>query len=1506
MTTNNVSIESENSKENPINSDDETEEIKLNLSDTNNEIPLSPAESSKSNDNENKKENSENENIIENSKINNETEIMNLEENFKDKNNDNVGSSISLKLIDENENKDGKICEIEKKIIESNKSDDDDEFINFKVSKKSLQTSGKKFTLIDSDSDDENIFHSKKMSTIDEETKSVSEMSFKSNSDDTKKTKSRLTNIFDSDSDDDDDDDDKKSLAEKKSQNNISKANDKKMSIVDSDSESETNKSSDNNNDEFNGKKKKLIKKTSSARKDLIDSDNSESDGNLSNEEFSASNNENKSEKTKEKKRKGTARASKDAAMQQIYSESQRLVRESEISLPYHRPKQRTLQEFLNRKKISASLPKTITTAAKVKMFDDIIIKAVEEKEKEAEKFYKSSDSEDENEEIKIQNSIEKSPVKNNQQSEMNFEINENNEMSIKNIENLENQNDEKIETNNFNDNNENKENLLETNNIDENISHVSRKLFTNEENFKEFEINSNKEKINDTIETMDIDTNDFELRFSVNDFDTEFNLKETEIPRNNELQKNDSEISLNNKNLEKNLSNSTIEMNSEMNLCSSIDENSLSNLKTSIDDSNLLTNSNFPIERNSDLNLETDSNCLENSDLLRLNEKEKEIEEEIEEEKEEEEKEEDEIVNAISKGHVLGLPPPSEEDKIIKKKMLKEKILSHFLNVTPTLHGSPGTTIELSEEKDHEGVKKLVDRFVRHSHINKIEENSDVTMIHTEVTPEGLKITEQTLPYTIPKVTEESDLNKPGAKLHKLREQLQQKIINKRNEEWRQKEEATKAIEDEFDDEELEPEDKDEEKEIDDEESAESEPEENDVIIKENKKSKCDFADDEAEVSDDEENQFDDKEEEEEEEEEEDEEEEKEEDIDEKIDDEEEEEEEEENKEEDEEQEENDDHPKKLRRITAAFQDDSDQSDLEENTKTPPKITTNTKKKFTRTQTDVDMFDDISDGYTSEIELNLTKADSLNSQTIESTLKESNLTIFKNKSSNIESELTPFSQEDTLKENYPKKLFTTPLENSVNDDELMDLCSGNFASVATSSSSTHIKPLMNPQINSLVTESQILELCSGSFASEIDENSQDIKLTFDDETSKSPFKLSKKNDEKFQESSKKLKTLHIISSDDEEEEEKDEKRNQRKKIAKLILSDDEEDKEEEEDESDLENYEEEEEEAFVDYDSEENEVVIPKTEIGQHVAKKFFEAEAELSESEWGSEDEDEKDLDKLEKEAGDDDEFDEVQMRNQLGKIHARQVQDDDQREVKLLQDMLFEDGDLHSDGAGRERKFRWKNIDNNLVWNEMGTGVNNDGELIEDALDDQSELELRKCRYEKEKFLEKQNNDDIDDDFNDSEIFKCALRVRNTIVKNDNLISSEENVTVKKGKKPLAPSIIPSLLEKSTLNKSPSMKLPIRGSFLARGDATLARIASIIDEKDKVIRAPLNGRRFVFEHISPSVKDAEKIQEDESSPSTSSRKSRKRTSTSDSTPKSNKKMKVDKESSGKKLFS
>lgn len=51
--------------------------------------------------------------------------------------------------------------------------------------------------------------------------------------------------------------------------------------------------------------------------------------------------------------------------------------------------------------------------------------------------------------------------------------------------------------------------------------------------------------------------------------------------------------------------------------------------------------------------------------------------------------------------------------------------------------------------------------------------------------------------------------------------------------------------------------------------------------------------------------------------------------------------------------------------------------------------------------------------------------------------------------------------------------------------------------------------------------------------------------------------------------------------------------------------------------------------------------------------ASEYFENEAELSESEWGSADEDEQDLDKFEQELGDEDEFDKDQLKHDLERI-------------------------------------------------------------------------------------------------------------------------------------------------------------------------------------------------------------------------------------------------------------
>lgn len=65
---------------------------------------------------------------------------------------------------------------------------------------------------------------------------------------------------------------------------------------------------------------------------------------------------------------------------------------------------------------------------------------------------------------------------------------------------------------------------------------------------------------------------------------------------------------------------------------------------------------------------------------------------------------------------------------------------------------------------------------------------------------------------------------------------------------------------------------------------------------------------------------------------------------------------------------------------------------------------------------------------------------------------------------------------------------------------------------------------------------------------------------------------------------------------------------------------------------------------------------------------------------------------------EEGDFDNIDEDEVRDTVGRIHHRQVLDDDKREIRLFQEAFLEDGELHSDNV-RARKFRWKNIGRQL---------------------------------------------------------------------------------------------------------------------------------------------------------------------------------------------------------------
>ncbi|XP_045025142.1 uncharacterized protein LOC123469863 [Daphnia magna] len=73
---------------------------------------------------------------------------------------------------------------------------------------------------------------------------------------------------------------------------------------------------------------------------------------------------------------------------------------------------------------------------------------------------------------------------------------------------------------------------------------------------------------------------------------------------------------------------------------------------------------------------------------------------------------------------------------------------------------------------------------------------------------------------------------------------------------------------------------------------------------------------------------------------------------------------------------------------------------------------------------------------------------------------------------------------------------------------------------------------------------------------------------------------------------------------------------------------------------------------------------------------------------------------MDDWEEEEGDKEDIDENEVGEQVGRAHMKTMLDQDQREVRLFQELFLEDGDLHSDGGGRQRQFRWKQADGHVV--------------------------------------------------------------------------------------------------------------------------------------------------------------------------------------------------------------
>ncbi|KAI5748240.1 hypothetical protein M8J77_023381 [Diaphorina citri] len=350
------------------------------------------------------------------------------------------------------------------------------------------------------------------------------------------------------------------------------------------------------------------------------------------------------------------------------------------------------------------------------------------------------------------------------------------------------------------------------------------------------------------------------------------------------------------------------------------------------------------------------------------------------------------------------------------------------------------------------------------------------------------------------------------------------------------------------------------------------------------------------------------------------------------------------------------------------------------------------------------------------------------------------------------------------------------------------------------------------------------------------------------------------------------LNKSSILSSDDEDDLDTSiQMKKQTKTLKRLVYSDDEEedkDNEGEDDSNEGEDDEDNEEEDLeekeggenesdieqdegadvleAEYDSEENEIVARK--VGD-----FFEAEAELSESEWGSEDEDENEMDKMEQEEADKEYHDQDQLKEELGKIHMKQILDDDNREVKLLQEMLLEDGELHSDGPGRQRQFRWSNVDDNADL-RITAHFSDDSEPEDKGEDKEEDETWRKISLERELYLESQK-----DKLEQMELLEAessSSEVTRTVILND-----LKNKVVR-----AAESKVPSELP----IKSPDSKLHAlmglhkrSGSFLTRGAQSWVRLSKITqgvgDDMDrKIVKKRGN---FVFAALESGPEPSEK---------------------------------------------
>uniref|UniRef100_A0A286XJU2 Claspin n=1 Tax=Cavia porcellus TaxID=10141 RepID=A0A286XJU2_CAVPO len=372
------------------------------------------------------------------------------------------------------------------------------------------------------------------------------------------------------------------------------------------------------------------------------------------------------------------------------------------------------------------------------------------------------------------------------------------------------------------------------------------------------------------------------------------------------------------------------------------------------------------------------------------------------------------------------------------------------------------------------------------------------------------------------------------------------------------------------------------------------------------------------------------------------------------------------------------------------------------------------------------------------------------------------------------------------------------------NMDELLDLCTGKFASQAEKCPSRQSDKKDNME--------ELLNLCSGKFPSQ-------------DASPLDPLELSKQEKENSM-GDPMEEALALCSgffpTDGEQEGEEGEFGDFR-----LVPHNREFDSDEDED-SDSGN-----ENMILDdqEDDDEEELLKQSEKLKRQMTLKYLEDEAEVSGSDVGSKEEyDGEEISEYEEDAIDEVLPSDEEPQSQIKKIHMKTMLDDDKRQLRLYQERYLANGDLHSDGPGQMRKFRWKNIDDASQMDLFHR--DSDDDQIEDQLDE-TEARWRKERIEQEQWLRDQ-----------------AQQGKSTAEEEE---IREDSQFMMLAKKVTAKALNPF----ETIRSGTPYQLKT-GSLLNQSKTMLQKLAVLSDLNPS---APRNSRNFVFHTLSPVKAEAAK---------------------------------------------